>query len=72
MVTVVSNIPVKLKFLLPNGKELKLFRKGLNEQGAVDGSIDISTSAITGSYSLEVYSSNDVLLATKNFMIEEF
>lgn len=67
-----GDIPVKLKFLLPNGKELKSFRKSLNEQGATDGSIAISASAITGTYSLEVYSSNDVLLATKSFMIEEF
>ncbi len=65
-------IPIKMKFLLPNGKELKTFRKNLNEQGSVEGNIDISTAAITGSYLLEVYSSNDVLLASKNFMIEEF
>ncbi|HEX2608745.1 MAG TPA: MG2 domain-containing protein, partial [Flavisolibacter sp.] len=67
-----GQVPLKLKFLLPNGKELKTFRKSLNEQGAVDGSIDLPPSAITGSYSLEVYSSNDVLLASKSFMIEEF
>lgn len=67
-----GEIPVKMKFLLPNGKELKTFRKSLNEGGAVDGSIDVSQNAITGSYTLEVYSSNDVLLGTKNFMIEEF
>jgi uncharacterized protein YfaS (alpha-2-macroglobulin family) len=67
-----GNIPVKIKFLLPNGKELKTFRKSLNEQGSTEGSIDISTSAITGSYLMEVYSSNDVLLSSKNFMIEEF
>jgi uncharacterized protein YfaS (alpha-2-macroglobulin family) len=67
-----GEIPVKMKFLLPNGRELKSFRKSLNEQGATEGSIAISDAAITGSYSLEIYSSNDVLLATKNFMIEEF
>lgn len=67
-----GDIPVKLKFLLPNGKELKSFRKNLDEQGSVDGNIPISISAITGSYSLEVYTSNDVLLGSKNFMIEEF
>jgi uncharacterized protein YfaS (alpha-2-macroglobulin family) len=67
-----GEIPVKIKFLLPNGKELKSFRKSLNEQGGADGSVALSSSAITGSYSLELYSSNDVLLATKNFMIEEF
>ena len=67
-----GELPVKLKFLLPNGKELKIFRKNLNEQGSVDGSVDIAASAITGSYSLEVYNGNDVLLSSKNFMIEEF
>lgn len=65
-------VPVIMKFLLPNGKELKTFRKNLNEQGSIEGNVDISAAAITGSYLLEVYSSNDVLLASKNFMIEEF
>ncbi|MES1225963.1 MAG: MG2 domain-containing protein, partial [Bacteroidota bacterium] len=49
-----GDIPVKMKFLLPNGKELKSFRKNLNEEGAAEGNIDISVSAITGSYTLEV------------------
>jgi alpha-2-macroglobulin len=67
-----GEIPVKLKFLLPNGKELKTFRKNLNAQGSLDGSVDISAAAITGSYSLEVYTSNDVLLGSSSFNIEEF
>jgi uncharacterized protein YfaS (alpha-2-macroglobulin family) len=67
-----GELPVKMKFLLPNGKELKTFRKTLNEEGSVEGNMDISPAAITGSYSLEVYSSNDVLLAAKNFSVEEF
>ncbi len=67
-----GELPVKLKFLLPNGKELKTFRKNLNDQGAAEGSVDIASSAITGSYLLEVYNGNDVLLSSKNFMIEEF
>jgi len=67
-----GELPIKMKMLLPNGKELKTFRKSLNEGGATDGSIDISAAAITGSYLLEVYSSNDVLLASENFMVEEF
>ncbi|HTL08740.1 MAG TPA: MG2 domain-containing protein [Chitinophagaceae bacterium] len=67
-----GELPVKLKFLLPNGKELKSFRKNLNEQGSLEGSVDIAASAITGSYSLEVYNGNDVLLGSQNFMIEEF
>jgi uncharacterized protein YfaS (alpha-2-macroglobulin family) len=67
-----GEIPVKLKFLLPNGKELKTFRKTLNDQGSVDGSIDLPVTAITGSYSLEVYTSNDILLSTEAFHVEEF
>lgn len=67
-----GELPVKMKFLLPNGKELKNFRKTLNAQGSLDGEVDIAVSAITGSYSLEVYTSNDVLLGSKNFNIEEF
>lgn len=67
-----GEIPVKLRFLLPNGKELKTFRKNLNAQGSLEGNVDISTAAITGSYSLEVYTSNDVLLGSKTFNIEEF
>jgi uncharacterized protein YfaS (alpha-2-macroglobulin family) len=67
-----GEIPVKMKFLLPNGKELRSFMKTLNNEGAAEGNVDISGSAITGSYTLEVYSSNDVLLASKNFSIEEF
>ena len=67
-----GELPVVLKFLLPNGKELKTFRKTLNAQGSLEGSVDIAASAITGSYSLEVYTSSDVLLATQPFRIEEF
>lgn len=67
-----GDIPLKMKFLMPNGKELKAFRKNLNEEGSAEGNIDISGSAITGGYTLEVYTSNDVLLASKNFSVEEF
>ncbi len=63
---------LKLKFVMPNGKELRTFRKSLNEEGAAEASVDIATSAITGSYTLEVYTSADVLLASKNFSVEEF
>lgn len=67
-----GQIPMKMKFLLPNGKELKVFRKNLDEEGSLEGSIDISGAAITGSYSLELYTSNDVLLGSKSFSVEEF
>jgi uncharacterized protein YfaS (alpha-2-macroglobulin family) len=67
-----GEIPVQMKFLFPNGKEFKTFRKSLNEGGAAEAGIEIPAAAITGSYLLEVYSSNGILLTSKNFMIEEF
>lgn len=67
-----GELPVKLKFVMPNGKELKSFRKMLNEQGSAEVSIDLPVAAITGSYQLELYSGNDVLLGSKSFSIEEF
>jgi alpha-2-macroglobulin len=67
-----GEIPIKLKFLFPNGKELKSFRKTLNDQGSVEGNIDLPVTAITGTYSLEVYTSNDILLSTQPFHVEEF
>jgi uncharacterized protein YfaS (alpha-2-macroglobulin family) len=67
-----GDVPLKIKFLMPNGKELKSIRKSLNEEGSLEGSIDIATSAITGIYTMEVYTSNDVLLSSKNFSVEEF
>lgn len=67
-----GELPLVLKFLLPNGKELRTFRKTTNTEGSIEGNVDIGLTAITGSYSLEVYTSNDVLLATQPFRIEEF
>ncbi len=67
-----GNLPLKMKFLMPNGKELKTFRKSVDEEGTLDGSVDIPEAAVTGSYTLEVYTSNDVLLGSKPFRIEEF
>lgn len=67
-----GDVPLKMKLLLPDGKELKTFRKTLNEEGSTEGSIDIATAAITGTYTLEVYTSSDILLASKSFSVEEF
>ncbi|MFZ9388058.1 MAG: alpha-2-macroglobulin family protein [Chitinophagaceae bacterium] len=67
-----GDIPVKIRFLMPNGKELRSFRKNLNEEGSMEGNIEIAGSAITGSYTMEVYTSNDILLASRDFNVEEF
>lgn len=67
-----GEIPLKMKFVLPNGKELKTLKKTLNNEGSLETQIELSPSAVTGNYTMEVYSSNDVLLASKNIHIEEF
>jgi len=65
-------LPVIFKFLLPNGKEYSLTRKTLNEQGAAEGSLPLPVAALTGTYTLEVYSGTMVLLASHNYSVEEF
>jgi len=69
---VVADLPVKIKYLLPNGKELQSFRKSLSRQGACESTVEIAAGAITGTYTLEVYTSNDILIGSKSFSVEEF
>ena len=68
----VGEVPVKVRFLMPNGKEYKALRAKTNAQGAVEGKIEMDVSAVTGTYTLEVLNANDVLLASQNISIEEF
>lgn len=68
----VGEIPLKMKLVLPNGKDLKTLKKTLNDEGSLEAQIELSPSAITGSYTFEVYTSNDVLLTSKNILVEEF
>ncbi len=67
-----SDIPLIVKVLMPNGRELQSFRKNTNSEGAAEISLPIDASAVTGTYAVEVYNGNEVLLAAKNVSIEEF
>ncbi|MFN8155469.1 MAG: MG2 domain-containing protein [Bacteroidia bacterium] len=67
-----KNLPVKLRLLLPNGRELSTLRKTLNDQGASAQDFAIPSGAATGTYTIEVYSANDVLLTEKPVSVEEF
>jgi alpha-2-macroglobulin len=67
-----QDIPLKIRVLMPNGRELSVFRKNTNGQGAVETSLTLDNAAVTGTYSLEVLNGNDVLLASKNISVEEF
>lgn len=68
----VAGLPIKLKLLLPNGKEYKSIKAKLNQQGAAETSFGLPATAVTGSYTLEVYSGNDVMLNSQKIGVEEF
>ncbi len=67
-----GKIPVILKITNPQGKTLKTIKKILNEQGSFETKFDLSASTITGSYTLGLYTSNDVFLGSSVIKVEEF
>ncbi|WP_118950185.1 alpha-2-macroglobulin family protein [Taibaiella helva] len=67
-----GEMPVKLRLLMPNGKEFATRRKILDEQGSTETDFAIPHTALTGTYVLQAFTGNDVLLATYNFSIEDF
>lgn len=64
--------PVKIKIVLPTGKDYTVMKRTLNDEGAVESSLAMPASAMTGGYVIEVYTMNDVLLASERLNIEEF
>ncbi|REA58650.1 alpha-2-macroglobulin family protein [Dyadobacter luteus] len=67
-----KDIPLKLRLLTPNGREFQTFRKSTNSHGAVPIEVSLDNSVMTGTYTLEVYNANDVLLASHPVSVEEF
>jgi len=67
-----NNVPVKYKIKMPNGKQLAELKGNLDNEGSNSISFSIPYAALTGSYDVEMYSGNDVLLKTLSFMVEEF
>ena len=69
---VVKDIPIKIKLLAPNGREYLNQRFQLNGSGAAETKFFIPRQAMTGTYMIEVFAANDVLLASRKISIEEF
>lgn len=67
-----GSVPLKIKMLLPSGKELTQLRKTTNEQGVTEATVNLSQTAQTGTYLMELYNGSDVLITTYNFKVEEF
>jgi len=69
---VLKDVPMKVKLLLPSGKEFQSWKKTPDTQGSFETSFYMPTSNITGTYTMEVLTANDVYLAGKQFSVEEF
>ncbi|RLD68817.1 MAG: alpha-2-macroglobulin family protein, partial [Bacteroidetes bacterium] len=67
-----GQIPVKLKFIAPNGKVFITIKKTLNQYGSFETDIKLPASAPTGGYSAEVYTSTGVFLSSSRIKVEEF
>ncbi len=67
-----ASMPIKLRLKLPDGSTFKTLRNNLNNQGAFDASFDIPANYITGTYTAEVLTGDDVLLNSLPISIEEF
>ena len=67
-----EEIPLKIRLVLPNGREFKSFLKNTNGQGAVETSIPLDRAAVTGTYTIEILNGNNVLLTSKAISVEEF
>jgi uncharacterized repeat protein (TIGR01451 family) len=68
----IPNMPVRFRLLLPNGRELFTQRSQLDSDGATGQDFVLPAGTVTGTYTLELYGSTDVLLSSRNLSIEEF
>ncbi|WP_324672037.1 alpha-2-macroglobulin family protein [Hymenobacter sp. GOD-10R] len=67
-----ANLPVKIRLLLPTGKEYASLRKKLSAAGSFESSFILPPSIMTGLYTLEILTGNDVLLTSRQLSVEEF
>lgn len=65
-------MPVKIVFNTPDGREYKTVRKTLDKNGAFEVSHELSAGAQTGSHSVRVYTANDIYLSARTVRVEEF
>lgn len=67
-----EKVPFKMTLKLPNGQVFQSLQKTLNEQASFEVAFDLPANAVTGSYLYELYTPNDVLIASKSLLVEEF
>lgn len=69
---ILKDVPMKMKLLLPSGKEYQSFRKTPGPQGAFETSFYLPPAVVTGLYTIELYTGNDVLIQSRRISVEEF
>ncbi|HEX8327325.1 MAG TPA: MG2 domain-containing protein, partial [Hymenobacter sp.] len=67
-----ANLPVKIRLLLPTGKEYSSLRQKLSAAGSFESRFILPPAIMTGLYTMEVLTGNDVLLTSKQISVEEF
>ncbi|MET4107895.1 MG2 domain-containing protein [Hymenobacter sp. UYP22] len=67
-----KGLPVKIRLLLPTGKEYASLQKQLNAAGSFEARFILPPAVMTGLYTLEVLTGNDVLLTSRQLSVEEF
>lgn len=67
-----KQLPVKIKVKQPKGKEISSFLTQTNASGAVSHSVKLDRAALTGFYTIEILTGNDVLIASKSISVEDF
>ena len=67
-----AGLPMKIRLLLPTGKEYLALRPRLDRAGAFESRFILPPAIQTGLYTLEVLTGNDVLLTSRQISVEEF
>ena len=68
----VTGVPLHIRLVLPTGRPYQTQRLTLDAQGAAGSRFIIPPTVMTGRWTLEVLTANDVLLASRKLSVEEF
>jgi uncharacterized protein YfaS (alpha-2-macroglobulin family) len=70
--TPAPGLPLKIRLLLPTGKEYSSLQQKLGAAGSFESRFILPPTIMTGLYTLEVLTGNDVLLTSRQISVEEF
>ncbi len=68
----VTGVPLRIRLVLPTGRPYQTQRLTLDAQGGAGTRFLIPATVMTGRWTLEVLTANDVLLASRKLSVEEF